>query len=106
MGRQPPFLARRQSLSGTAQPLPILCRLGTRTDVQLAMDVLHIVGNGVPAQALLHANFEQGVALGHAQQQFAFPARQVDVKDSVDVVGLRPGLRPQLGHHAKPIMFY
>jgi hypothetical protein len=52
--------------------------LGARAHVELAVDLLHVVGNGVPAQAQLHADLGQRVALGHAQQHFAFAVGQVD----------------------------
>jgi hypothetical protein len=55
-----------------AQALRFQRGFGARAHVELAVDLLDVVGDGVAAQAQLHADLGQRVALGHAQQHFAF----------------------------------
>jgi hypothetical protein len=80
------------------QALRFQRRLGARAHVELAVDLLHVVGNGVPAQAQLHADLGQRVALGHTQQHLAFAVGQVDAGSVA--CRLRLGLGAEIGHHA------
>jgi DNA-binding LytR/AlgR family response regulator len=71
-------------LSGTVpEALRFQRRLGARAHVELAVDLLHVVGDGVAAQAQLHADLGQRVALGHAQQHLALAVGEVHVGQQV-----------------------
>mmetsp|Transcript_5017 Transcript_5017/g.18430 ORF Transcript_5017/g.18430 Transcript_5017/m.18430 type:complete len:329 (+) Transcript_5017:608-1594(+) len=50
--------------------------LGARAHVELAVYLLHVVGDRVAGQAQLHADFRQGEALGDAQQHLGLAIGQ------------------------------
>src|SRR5437762_11897833 len=82
------------SAAEQAKTLRFERRFRARAHVELAVDLLHVVGNRVAGEAELHADLRQGETLGYAKQHFALALGQLHVGHDRR---RGPGLRGKVG---------